>query len=82
MSFMVVGGGDAGIADGRDGTLQRKTMKRSVGNESAATPVLIMGRKEGHRSSDQPDQPGKAQGLGKTTGNEVQVCVSLPWIIF
>ncbi|XP_047693562.1 zinc finger CW-type PWWP domain protein 1 isoform X4 [Prionailurus viverrinus] len=51
------GGGDAGIADGRDGILQRKTTKRSLGNESAATPVRIMGRKEGHRNSE-PDQPG------------------------
>uniref|UniRef100_A0ABI7WDT0 Zinc finger CW-type and PWWP domain containing 1 n=1 Tax=Felis catus TaxID=9685 RepID=A0ABI7WDT0_FELCA len=50
-------GGDAGIADGRDGILQRKTTKRSLGNESAATPVRIMGRKEGHRNSE-PDQPG------------------------
>lgn len=80
MSFMVVGGGDAGIADGRDGILQRKTTKRSLGNESSATPVRIMGRKEGHRNSE-PDQPGKAQVLGKTMGNEVQVCVSLPWIV-
>ncbi|XP_039077833.1 zinc finger CW-type PWWP domain protein 1 isoform X2 [Hyaena hyaena] len=46
-----------GIADGRDGTLQRKTTKRFLGNESAAAPVLIMGRKEGHRNSE-PDQPG------------------------
>uniref|UniRef100_A0ABI7WDU3 Zinc finger CW-type and PWWP domain containing 1 n=1 Tax=Felis catus TaxID=9685 RepID=A0ABI7WDU3_FELCA len=46
-----------GIADGRDGILQRKTTKRSLGNESAATPVRIMGRKEGHRNSE-PDQPG------------------------
>ncbi|XP_015393808.2 zinc finger CW-type PWWP domain protein 1 isoform X2 [Panthera tigris] len=45
-----------GIADGRDGILQRKTTKRSLGNESA-TPVRIMGRKEGHRNSE-PDQPG------------------------
>ncbi|XP_058566632.1 zinc finger CW-type PWWP domain protein 1 isoform X8 [Neofelis nebulosa] len=45
-----------GIADGRDGILQRKTTKRSLGNESAATPVRIMGRKEGHRNSE-PDQP-------------------------
>lgn len=80
MFFMVVGGGDAGIADGRDATLQRKTMKRFLGNESAAAPVLIMGRKEGHRNSE-PDQPGKAQGVGKTMGNEVQVYVSLPWVI-
>ncbi|XP_077614756.1 zinc finger CW-type PWWP domain protein 1 isoform X1 [Crocuta crocuta] len=46
-----------GIADGRDGTLQRKTTKRFLGSESAAAPVLIMGRKEGHRNSE-PDQPG------------------------
>ncbi|VFV18725.1 zinc finger cw-type pwwp domain [Lynx pardinus] len=46
-----------GIADGRDGILQSKTTKRSLGNESAATPVRIMGRKEGHRNSE-PDQPG------------------------
>nr|XP_044602559.1 zinc finger CW-type PWWP domain protein 1 isoform X5 [Equus asinus] len=46
-----------GKADGRDGTLQRKTMKRPLGNESEALPVPITGRKEGHGNSD-PDQPG------------------------
>ncbi|XP_008525539.1 zinc finger CW-type PWWP domain protein 1 isoform X2 [Equus przewalskii] len=46
-----------GKADGRDGTLQRKTMKRPLGNESKAPPVPITGRKEGHGNSD-PDQPG------------------------
>lgn len=63
MSFLVVGGGDTGIANGQDGTPQRKTVKRSLGNESAALPVPIIGRK-GHGNSD-PDQPGKAQDLGK-----------------
>ncbi|XP_032184422.1 zinc finger CW-type PWWP domain protein 1 isoform X4 [Mustela erminea] len=46
-----------GLANGRDGTLQKKTMKRSLGNESAAPPVSIIGRKEGHGKSE-PDQPG------------------------
>lgn len=45
-----------GIANGQDGTPQRKTVKRSLGNESAALPVPIIGRK-GHGNSD-PDQPG------------------------
>ncbi|XP_035573631.1 zinc finger CW-type PWWP domain protein 1 isoform X4 [Canis lupus familiaris] len=47
-----------GLADGQDGTLQRKTLKRSLGNESAAPPVLIMGRKEGGHGKSEPDQPG------------------------
>ncbi|KAM8779086.1 zinc finger CW-type PWWP domain protein 1 isoform 3-T4 [Rhynchonycteris naso] len=46
-----------GIADGRDGTQQRKSMKRSLGNEPVATPIPITGRKEVHGNSD-PDQPG------------------------
>ena len=55
------GGDDTGLADGQDGTLQRKTLKRSLGNESAAPPVLIMGRKEGGHGKSEPDQPGKAK---------------------
>nr|XP_025875279.1 zinc finger CW-type PWWP domain protein 1 isoform X3 [Vulpes vulpes] len=47
-----------GLADGQDGTLQRKTLKRSLGNESAAPPVLIMGRREGGHGKSEPDQPG------------------------
>ncbi|KAM8950540.1 zinc finger CW-type PWWP domain protein 1 isoform 4-T6 [Lycaon pictus] len=47
-----------GLTDGQDGTLQRKTLKRSLGNESAAPPVLIMGRKEGGHGKSEPDQPG------------------------
>uniref|UniRef100_A0A8C0KLD6 Zinc finger CW-type and PWWP domain containing 1 n=1 Tax=Canis lupus dingo TaxID=286419 RepID=A0A8C0KLD6_CANLU len=35
-----------------------KTLKRSLGNESAAPPVLIMGRKEGGHGKSEPDQPG------------------------
>ncbi|XP_045629809.1 zinc finger CW-type PWWP domain protein 1 isoform X5 [Ursus americanus] len=50
-------GGDADGRDGRDGTLQKKTMKRSLGNESAAPSGPIIGRKEGHGKSE-PDQPG------------------------
>ncbi|XP_066130484.1 zinc finger CW-type PWWP domain protein 1 isoform X3 [Saccopteryx bilineata] len=46
-----------GLADGQDGTQQRKSMKRSLGNEPAATPIPIIGRKEVHENSD-PDQPG------------------------
>ncbi|XP_036266448.1 zinc finger CW-type PWWP domain protein 1 isoform X1 [Pipistrellus kuhlii] len=46
-----------GIADGRDGTQQRKPVKRSLGNEPAAAPIPIMGRKKVHGNSD-PDQPG------------------------
>ncbi|XP_054570244.1 zinc finger CW-type PWWP domain protein 1 [Eptesicus fuscus] len=46
-----------GIADGRDGTQQGKSVKRSLGNEPAAAPVLIMGKKKVHGNSD-PDQPG------------------------
>ncbi|XP_029078155.1 zinc finger CW-type PWWP domain protein 1 isoform X1 [Monodon monoceros] len=46
-----------GGAHGRDGTLQRKTMKRSLGNESAAPSLPIMGRKKGHGNSE-PEQPG------------------------
>ncbi|XP_015420026.1 PREDICTED: zinc finger CW-type PWWP domain protein 1 isoform X1 [Myotis davidii] len=46
-----------GIADGRDGTQQGKSVKRSLGNEPAAAPVPIMGRKKVHGNSD-PDQPG------------------------
>ncbi|KAK2492078.1 hypothetical protein MC885_017295, partial [Smutsia gigantea] len=45
-----------GIANGQDGTPQMKTVKRSLGNESAAPPVPVTGRK-GHGNSD-PDQPG------------------------
>nr|XP_035929197.1 zinc finger CW-type PWWP domain protein 1 isoform X2 [Halichoerus grypus] len=46
-----------GLTDGQDVTLQKKTMKRALGNESAAPPVPIIGRKEGHGKSE-PDQPG------------------------
>ncbi|XP_060141219.1 zinc finger CW-type PWWP domain protein 1 isoform X3 [Globicephala melas] len=46
-----------GGAHGRDGTPQRKTMKRSLGNESAAPSLPIMGRKKGHGNSE-PEQPG------------------------
>ncbi|ELK06940.1 Zinc finger CW-type PWWP domain protein 1 [Pteropus alecto] len=46
-----------GIADGRDGTSQRKAMKRSLVNEPAAALVPITGRKEVHGNSD-PDQSG------------------------
>ncbi|XP_047569422.1 zinc finger CW-type PWWP domain protein 1 isoform X3 [Lutra lutra] len=46
-----------GLANGRDGTLQKKTMKRSLGNESAAPPVSVIGRKDGH-GKPEPDQPG------------------------
>ncbi|XP_057604542.1 zinc finger CW-type PWWP domain protein 1 isoform X2 [Hippopotamus amphibius kiboko] len=46
-----------GGADGREGTPQRKTMKRSLGNESATPPVPITGRKKGHGNSE-PEQPG------------------------
>ncbi|KAK2492263.1 hypothetical protein MC885_015702, partial [Smutsia gigantea] len=43
-----------GRANGQDGTPQRKTVQRSPGDESAAPPVPITGRK-GHGNSD-PDQ--------------------------
>ncbi|XP_026981757.1 zinc finger CW-type PWWP domain protein 1 isoform X5 [Sagmatias obliquidens] len=46
-----------GGAHGRDGTPQRKTMKRSLGNESAAPSLPIMGRKKGHGNSE-PERPG------------------------
>ncbi|XP_045731647.1 zinc finger CW-type PWWP domain protein 1 isoform X3 [Mirounga angustirostris] len=46
-----------GLTDGQDVTLQKKTMKRALGNESAAPPVPIIGRKEG-RGKSEPDQPG------------------------
>ncbi|KAM5328387.1 zinc finger CW-type PWWP domain protein 1 isoform 1-T1 [Glossophaga mutica] len=46
-----------GTADGRDGAQQRKLMNSSLGNEPAAVPVLIRGRKEVHGNSD-PDEPG------------------------
>ncbi|XP_036910837.1 zinc finger CW-type PWWP domain protein 1 [Sturnira hondurensis] len=46
-----------GTADGRDGAQQRKLMNRSLGNEPAAVPVPVRGRKEVHRNSD-PDEPG------------------------
>lgn len=58
-------GGDAGIAAGRDGTPQRKTMKRSLVNAPAAAPIPITGRKEVLENSD-PDQAGKVLDLGKT----------------
>ncbi|XP_054445282.1 zinc finger CW-type PWWP domain protein 1 [Pteronotus mesoamericanus] len=45
------------IADRRDGAQQRKSMNGSLGDEPAASPVPIKGRKEVHRNSD-PDQPG------------------------
>lgn len=52
------GGWDsAGIANGRDGTQQRKSVKRSLGNEPAAATIPINGRKEVHGNSD-PDQSG------------------------
>uniref|UniRef100_A0A671DVK9 Zinc finger CW-type and PWWP domain containing 1 n=1 Tax=Rhinolophus ferrumequinum TaxID=59479 RepID=A0A671DVK9_RHIFE len=50
-------GGDAGIAAGRDGTPQRKPMKRYLVNKPVAAPVPITGRKEVHGNSD-PEQPG------------------------
>nr|XP_055249054.1 zinc finger CW-type PWWP domain protein 1 isoform X10 [Gorilla gorilla gorilla] len=50
-------GGDAGTADGRGRTLQRKIMKRSLGRKSTAPPAPRMGRKEGQGNSDS-DQPG------------------------
>ncbi|XP_036990817.2 zinc finger CW-type PWWP domain protein 1 [Artibeus jamaicensis] len=46
-----------GAADGQDGAQQRKWMNRSLGNEPAAVPVPIRGRKEVHGNSD-PDEPG------------------------
>uniref|UniRef100_A0A8C3WQS6 Zinc finger CW-type and PWWP domain containing 1 n=1 Tax=Catagonus wagneri TaxID=51154 RepID=A0A8C3WQS6_9CETA len=49
------GGGDSGIASGGDETLQRKRVKRSLGNE--APPVPLMRRKEGPGNSD-AEQPG------------------------
>nr|KAF6491533.1 zinc finger CW-type and PWWP domain containing 1 [Molossus molossus] len=49
-----------GIANGRDGTQQRKSMKRSLGNEPA--PVPIRGRKEVRGNSD-PDQPGSKKAF-------------------
>lgn len=52
-------------------------MKRSLGRKSTAPPALRMGRKEGQGNSDS-DQPGKAQDLGKTKGNEVPVGISPP----
>uniref|UniRef100_A0A8C9HPT7 Zinc finger CW-type and PWWP domain containing 1 n=1 Tax=Piliocolobus tephrosceles TaxID=591936 RepID=A0A8C9HPT7_9PRIM len=50
-------GGDAGTADGRGRTLQRKIMKKSLGRKYTAPPALRMGRKEGQGNSDS-DQPG------------------------
>nr|XP_025131147.1 zinc finger CW-type PWWP domain protein 1 isoform X1 [Bubalus bubalis]XP_025131148.1 zinc finger CW-type PWWP domain protein 1 isoform X1 [Bubalus bubalis] len=49
-------GSDAGGADERDGTLKRRTTKRSLLNEPAPPPVPIMGRKKGHGNSG-PEQP-------------------------
>ncbi|XP_059976521.1 zinc finger CW-type PWWP domain protein 1 isoform X3 [Mesoplodon densirostris] len=46
-----------GGAHGRDGTPQRKTTKRSLGNESAAPSLPIMGGEKGHGNSE-PEQPG------------------------
>ncbi|XP_062945304.1 zinc finger CW-type PWWP domain protein 1 isoform X3 [Cynocephalus volans] len=46
-----------GMADGQDGTLQRKTVKRSLGDKSTAPSSLLMGKKEGQKNSDS-DQPG------------------------
>ncbi|XP_032966426.1 zinc finger CW-type PWWP domain protein 1 isoform X2 [Rhinolophus ferrumequinum] len=46
-----------GIAAGRDGTPQRKPMKRYLVNKPVAAPVPITGRKEVHGNSD-PEQPG------------------------
>uniref|UniRef100_A0AC11DQE0 Zinc finger CW-type and PWWP domain containing 1 n=1 Tax=Ovis aries TaxID=9940 RepID=A0AC11DQE0_SHEEP len=48
-------GSDAG-ADERDGTLKRRTTKRTLLNEPAPPPVPIMGRKKGHGNSG-PEQP-------------------------
>lgn len=75
MFFMVGGWGDAGTADGRNGAQQRKLMNRSLGNEPAAAPVPIRGRKEVHGNSD-PDQPGKAL-LRKKFGEIVFMSASL-----
>lgn len=72
--------GDAGMADGQDGTLKKKIVKRPLGSESVVPPAPIMGRKEGQRNSDL-DQPGKAQGLKKLWRNEVHICTSPSWII-
>ncbi|XP_023374351.1 zinc finger CW-type PWWP domain protein 1, partial [Otolemur garnettii] len=46
-----------GMANGRDGTLKRETVKRSWGSESTALSAPIMGRKEGQENSDS-DQRG------------------------
>ncbi|KAF6128251.1 zinc finger CW-type and PWWP domain containing 1 [Phyllostomus discolor] len=46
-----------GTADRQDGAQQGKSMNRPLGNEPAAVPVPIKGRKEVHGSSD-PDEPG------------------------
>uniref|UniRef100_G1RLZ3 Zinc finger CW-type and PWWP domain containing 1 n=1 Tax=Nomascus leucogenys TaxID=61853 RepID=G1RLZ3_NOMLE len=70
-------GKQASTADGRGRTLQRKIMKKSLGMKSTAPPAPRMGRKEGQGNSDS-DQPGKAQGLGKTKGNEVPVAGRVP----
>ncbi|KAF6128256.1 zinc finger CW-type and PWWP domain containing 1 [Phyllostomus discolor] len=45
-----------GTADRQDGAQQGKSMNRPLGNEPAAVPVPIKGRKEVHGSSD-PDEP-------------------------
>lgn len=73
------GGGDAGVANGGDATLQRKRVKRSRGNEAAAPPVPLMRRKEGPGNSD-PEQPGKAQDLGKTVG-KVRFMSTFPLLV-
>nr|XP_058141844.1 zinc finger CW-type PWWP domain protein 1 [Dasypus novemcinctus] len=48
---------DSGMADGQDGTPQRKIMKRSLGEDSTAPLVPTMRKKEGQVNSD-PDQLG------------------------
>lgn len=63
MSCLVVSGGDTGIANGQDGTPERKTVQRSPGDEYSAPPVPVT-RRKGHGNSE-PDRPGKAQDLGK-----------------
>ncbi|XP_074184433.1 zinc finger CW-type PWWP domain protein 1 isoform X2 [Rhinolophus sinicus] len=60
-----------GIAAGRDGTPQRKPMKRSLVNEPAAAPVPVTGSKEVHGNSH-PEQPG-AKKKFKAPQNKVSV---------
>lgn len=78
--FMLGGWGFTGPSGGPAGTSKEKTVKKSLGSESAVPPGPIMGGKEEQGNLDL-DHPGRDQRLEGQGGNEDLVCISSPWVI-